>query len=62
MRVGKVSSVVRAAITRVEHDFAARERGCQEIQGFLIARPMPAAALEALLDASPSLLSAPQRP
>ena len=36
-----------------------RERGCQEIQGFLIARPMPAAELESLLDASPSLLRAP---
>ena len=39
-----------------------RGRGCEEIQGFLIAPPMPAAELESLLDASPSLLPGPHRP
>jgi EAL domain-containing protein (putative c-di-GMP-specific phosphodiesterase class I) len=34
-----------------------RERGCDEIQGFLIARPMPVALLHPLLDASGPLLS-----
>jgi diguanylate cyclase (GGDEF)-like protein/PAS domain S-box-containing protein len=33
-----------------------RERGCDEIQGFLVARPMPVALLHPLLDAPGSLL------
>ena len=34
-----------------------RERGCDEIQGFLVARPLPVSLLHPLLDAPGSLLS-----